>query len=347
MVDKGLGTGSPGWAGDFRFPRKLGNLVSEEHAVNYQDRLTANLWWYRQQFTETRLATADGRTIRFSCRRQNKSRALVIIVNGRTEFIEKYIEVLRDLQLDGISYALYDHCGQGDSDRLLSDPEKGHIDRFYRYVDDLEKVVQACRSLFGSIPIHLLCHSMGGTIAWLYCADHPAAVASMILSAPMFAIQTGVSIPLFMVESIARFCCRNGMADRYVVTTGPYDRDPPFEDNELTADPDRFAFNVFMTGSLPFAPIGGPTYGWLCEAFSAMRRCRRVIGRIDCPVYFLVGSEDRVVGIDSIEQIAAEVHGLYQAFKHGRHELMMETPMLRQRVLELMREILEGRVRGI
>lgn len=314
--------------------------------LDYRDRLRANLFWYRQNFKEKRLATADGQSLRFSYQKLPDSRAAVIVVNGRTEFIEKYIDVLRDLQMDGISYAIYDHRGQGDSGRLLGDPEKGHIDRFDRYVSDLHLVVETSRDLFGPIPIHLLCHSMGGTIAWLYYSEHPGNVESLILAAPMFSIETGVGIPLFMVESIARICCRNGMGERYVATTGRFDYDLPFEDNLLTSDPDRFAFNLFMYKTITYAPIGGPTYDWLCEAFSAMRKTKRVNGSIDCPVYFLAGSEDHVVGIDSIEQMAAGVQGVYRLFEDARHELLMESPQTRNQVLDTVRKALNQSVGG-
>ena len=309
--------------------------------LGYQDRLQANLTWYRQHFNEQRLKTPDGHLLRYSYQSGPGPRAAVIVVNGRTEYIEKYIEVLCDLHMDGVSYAIYDHRGQGDSGRLLDDPEKGHIDRFDRYVSDLHMVVETSREHFGTIPIHLLCHSMGGTIAWLYISEHPGKVASLILSAPMFSIETGVGLPLFMVESIARICCRNGMGDRYVATTGPFDHHMPFDNNVLTSDPERFAFNLFMSNAIPYAPIGGPTYDWLCEAFSAMRKAKRVNGRIDCPAYFFAGSDDHVVDIASIERMAAGVNGVYRLYENARHELLMESQKMRNRMLDAIRAVIE------
>lgn len=310
--------------------------------LDYQDRLKENLSWYRQNFQEIRLATPDGHSLRYSYQKLPDSRAAVIVVNGRTEYIEKYIEVLRDLQMDSMSFVIYDHSGQGDSGRLLADTEKGHIDTFDTYINDLQLVVQTSRDIFGSIPIHLLCHSMGGTIAWLHYAEHPGTVDSLILSAPMFSIETGIGIPLFMVESIARICCKNGMGNRYVATTGPFDHDMPFDDNELTADPNRFAFNLHLANSIPFAPIGGPTYCWLSEAFTAMRRTKKVNGSIDCPVYFLAGSEDRVVGLDIIEQMSLAVNGKYSVYEHARHELLMEVTETRNQVLNVVRDAFRG-----
>lgn len=311
--------------------------------MDHQKRLRENLSWYKLNFKETKLASTGGHALRFSYQQKPLSRAVMIVANGRTEYIEKYIDVLRDLQMDDISFVIYDHCGQGDSGRFLVDSEKGHIDRFDRYVSDLHLVVKNTREMFGSVPIYILSHSMGGTIGWLYCAEHSTMVHSLILLAPMFTIETGTGLPLFMVETIARVCCQAGRGERYVVTTGPFDSEMKFENNELTVDPERFAYNLFMTNSLPYAPLGGPTYRWLSEALSAMRKTRRVQGRIDCPVRFLVGSDDRVVGVDGIEQMAARVNGDLIVYENARHELLMESPQTRNRVLDAVRTVLQSK----
>lgn len=310
--------------------------------LDYQERLREDLSWYKHNFNEKRLVTADGHSLRFSYQRKPDARAAVVVVNGRTEYVEKYIDVLRDLQMEGISFGIYDHCGQGDSDRLLPDTEKGHIDSFDRYVRDLHLVTETSHEVFGTIPVHLLCHSMGATIAWLFCAKYPGMIESLILSSPMFSIEVGVGLPLFTVESIARVFCQTGMGNGYVATTGSFDPEMSFDNNMLTTDQDRFAYNLYMTDSLPYASIGGPTYRWLCEAFTAMRKTKQVVDRIDCPVQFLAGSEDRVVGIDSIAKMADAVNGAYTLYDNARHELLMETPKTRNRALAVIRAVVQG-----
>jgi len=306
-----------------------------------QERLTTNISWYHRTFSQLKLSTPDGRQLRFAHWKQPDSRATVIIVTGRTEYIEKYIDTVRDLQDGSLSFAIYDHCGQGDSGRLLADAEKGHVDRFDRYVDDLHQIVTASRDIFGSGPLHLLCHSMGATIAWLYYARHGGSVDSLILASPMFSIETGFRLPPFVIESVVELCCRSGMGERYAVTTGPFDPDLPFAGNVLTTDPERFSFNLHMARELPHARIGGPTYRWMHEAFKAMRRARSTIAAVDCPVHVLEGVEDRVVGTADIERMAAAaVNGSLTRYERARHELFMEVPETRSRVLENVRRML-------
>src|SRR5262249_21650810 len=58
------------------------------------------------------------------------ARGSVILCNGRTEFIEKYFEVIRELQGRGFAVFTMDWRGQGLSGRLLKQPQKGHLDTF-------------------------------------------------------------------------------------------------------------------------------------------------------------------------------------------------------------------------
>jgi len=49
----------------------------------------------------------------------------VCLFQGRTEFIEKYFETVRELRARGFAVAMLDWRGQGLSERALSDPRKG------------------------------------------------------------------------------------------------------------------------------------------------------------------------------------------------------------------------------
>src|SRR3974377_1478326 len=62
----------------------------------------------------------------------------VCLFHGRIEFIEKYFEVVRDLNAPGFSVATLDWRGQGLSGRTLRDPRKGHVANFSEYDTDLE-----------------------------------------------------------------------------------------------------------------------------------------------------------------------------------------------------------------
>jgi hypothetical protein len=66
-------------------------------------------------------------------------RGTVVILQGRNECIEKYYETIGDLSRRGLGVAIMDWRGQGGSDRLLRDREKGFVRSYDDYVADLDQ----------------------------------------------------------------------------------------------------------------------------------------------------------------------------------------------------------------
>src|SRR5436305_6950354 len=77
------------------------------------------------------------RAARFEAAPDVPARGTCVLLNGQTEFIEKYFEVIDELRQRGFCVATLDWRGQGGSDRLLPDPRKAHIDDFTQYDQDL------------------------------------------------------------------------------------------------------------------------------------------------------------------------------------------------------------------
>ena len=85
------------------------------------------------------LKTRDGVNIRFARWHPPPGRkGTVCLFPGRTEFIEKYFETIRELRARGFAVAMLDWRGQGLSDRALDDPFKGHVGDFSEYELDLD-----------------------------------------------------------------------------------------------------------------------------------------------------------------------------------------------------------------
>src|SRR5690606_16833709 len=89
---------------------------------------------------------------------------LALVLPGRTEVIEKYGLVVRDLAAAGWGALVVDWRGQGLSDRALPDPLKGHVSDFAEYQRDLDAVLAVAADLVPG-PLPWLAHSMGGCIA--------------------------------------------------------------------------------------------------------------------------------------------------------------------------------------
>ena len=81
----------------------------------------------------------DGAPLRYArwTETTGTGRGTVVIISGRTEFIEKYFETIADLRRRGFAVAIMDLRGQGGSKRLLDNPLKGHVRHFRDYDYDL------------------------------------------------------------------------------------------------------------------------------------------------------------------------------------------------------------------
>src|SRR5438128_6847004 len=84
----------------------------------------------------------------------------VCVFQGRSEFIEKYFEVVRDLRARGFAVAMLDWRGQGLSDRALRGPRKGHVRNFSEYDVDLATFVREVVLPDCPPPLFAIGHSM-------------------------------------------------------------------------------------------------------------------------------------------------------------------------------------------
>src|SRR5437763_8070673 len=111
------------------------------------------------------IKTADGAEIRYARWAPPSNRkGTVCIFQGRSEYIEKYFETVRDLRDRGFAVATIDWRGQGHSSRRLRDPRKGYVRDFADYEIDIETFVQQIVLPDCPPPFYALGHSMGGAV---------------------------------------------------------------------------------------------------------------------------------------------------------------------------------------
>ena len=68
-------------------------------------------------------------------------KASIVLVTGRTESYLKYQELAFDLHQQGYNIFIIDHRGQGLSERLLKDNQKGYVKNFDDYAHDLKQFI--------------------------------------------------------------------------------------------------------------------------------------------------------------------------------------------------------------
>lgn len=287
--------------------------------------------WFAAAFTVDSFIGAGGGRVRYALQNREGARGVAVIVTGRSEWIEKYLEVAYDLQHSGCAVCVYDHFGQGGSDRPLVDPQKGHIDDFSFYVDDLITVIERVTARYAGRPVVLLAHSMGGTVATLAMAGRPRLADGLVLVSPMLRINTGRLLPSAVAEVLGSVVCRFGGGASYVWGGGPFRADLPFAGNNLTGDANRFTRNQRMIIDNARLAVGSPTFGWLRQAYRGMRG----VSGLECPLLLLAGELDTVVSVPAMLSFASRLpQAAVKLYAGGRHELLMERDEVRSEVID-------------
>jgi lysophospholipase len=257
----------------------------------------------------------------------------IVIVNGRTEGMIKYQELIYDLNRNGYDVYILDHRGQGYSGRLVADAQMGYVDNFFNYVDDLKFFVsnfvpKAKKRI-------LLAHSMGGAIASLYVEHYKHDFDALILSSPM-------AEPNVLTPGMTPLICqelqkRKKNLKSYLMGTKSYDvLKYQFDENDLTHSKVRFEIMKKAYAKEPETRIGGASRKWLQEACKWSSISIKNAYKIEIPILLFQAQKDTAVtakGEDAFCKKAAPfckkivVPGAY-------HELFIEKDPIRKRVLE-------------
>jgi lysophospholipase len=300
---------------------------------------------------------ADGSRLRYAhwrCRTM-PPRGVVLLLNGRTEFIEKNIEIVADLSRNGFDVWALDWRGQGLSSRALGDRHKGHIDDYRQFLDDLHRFVTEITDLpEREEPKVMLAHSMGGHIGLRYLHDHPGMVDVAAFSAPMIDIRVNTSF----LRWLNRRLMRTGFARRYALGQGRYrpyylDPDDPNAPGSV-ADYRRVAARFrFLSSDArrvraleqairenPALALGGPTHGWLEATFASidMLLAPGFVEAITTPVLIVGPAEDLVVVSRRQREVVARMtaagrQARFLEIDHAGHELFVECDDVRDKFL--------------
>lgn len=263
----------------------------------------------------------------------DSAKGTILLFPGRTEYIEKYGRVARDLTAGGYVVAAIDWRGQGFSDRLADDRLLGHVMHFQDYQKDVTALLRVVEAMGLSDRMFLLAHSMGGCIG-LRALIRGLPVLRTVFSAPMWGIQMKArQRPVALV--LPRLARLAGQSTRYTPGSRPVVYDPVtgFADNPLTTDRDHFDYLTRQLQAEEQFLLSGPSLHWLGEA---LKECHalRALPRPDMPVLSYLGTDETIVEPRDIHAIHATWPGAVLRIVEGaRHELMMETPAIRDRFL--------------
>ena len=275
----------------------------------------------------------DNQLIRYGLSQvpHGKPKGCLLLLNGRSEFMEKYQGVIEQLIARGFQVISLDWRGQGLSVRELQNRDKGYIHSFQCYLDDLSLLFNRIVSPLG-LPVTVLAHSMGGHIALRFMARQGAQIQNAVLVSPMVDIVTA-PIPRSLAGMLARQMVRWRMDRCYVPGNGDYNReDVRFANNPLSHDPQGFWQEHLCIEKNRDLALGGVTWGWLKAAFDSidLLNAKGVAQRINRPVLLLSAAEDRVVSCKAQKKLCRNLpRGSFVSVPRARHEILNESEAVR------------------
>jgi lysophospholipase len=260
-------------------------------------------------------------------------RGTVCVFPGRSEFIEKYFEVIGELRRRGFAVAVLDWRGQGGSSRSLRNGRKGDVRNFRQFDEDLalfmrEVVLPDCPP-----PYFALAHSMGGAILLRAATLRDCWFSRIVVTAPMLAL-SGSPLKQGTLQTCARAACWCGLGRFYVPGGKDWSWDRiPFESNRLTSDPQRYARNQSVLAEAPELGLGAPTVRWLKAALNSMSQLSSAgfPHRLRVPVLILTAGDDTIVCNKAIETFAVQMRSGGQIVLRGaQHEILQERDHFRE-----------------
>jgi len=269
----------------------------------------------------------------------------MILVSGRSESYLKYQDVANYYYALGYSVYMLDHRGQGLSERLTGDTEKGHIIDFCHYIEDLAKFVDTIVIPNEHTRLLMLGHSMGGAIVTRYLQTKSHPIERVVLASPMLGIILPAPKPLIKLVAHG-FMLRDRLFKRspsYVIGGHGYE-EKPFDDNDLTQSLARYQAFVDIYRRWPQIQLGSPTNLWLLQSLAACELCVKEANKIAIPVLLLQAGSDTIVDNSASDDFCTSSNSDLISklrFDDARHELLFEQECIRQPVLDAINHFLE------
>ncbi len=258
-----------------------------------------------------------------------RARGSVMLCNGRTEFLEKYFETARELQARGFAIVSLDWRGQGLSDRLSTNPLKGHLENLDDPVQDLADAIARLGARLPR-PHLVLAHSMGGGIALRGLQTRRIVADAALFCAPMW----GIAGMTDFSRKFARLMTSIGSGGLFAPGVPRRWKKENFKKNSVTHDKERFARAQALILSEPRLALAGVTLGWVTAALDAIDGFQRpsALAHLKIPIVVLSAGEEEIVDNDSHQAVSRLLPNARAVMIEGaKHEILMETDDLRAR----------------
>lgn len=232
------------------------------------------------------LQSADGTPLRVDGYPSERADILgvVVLIHGFAEHRRRYGHVAAHLNQQGYHVVAGDLRGHGESGG-----DRGYIDRFGDYVDDVTAFIQEAQRSFPAAsdrPPVLLGHSMGGLVCLEYVLSHPKAARALAITSPFFGIK--IKVPgwkrsLAMAASLLKPRLKlPNQIDSYILSHD--------EASCLAYSQDPLIFHT-------------ATARWFTEILATHADVRQRAVQLTVPILMLQAGDDRLVDSQAAQQV--------------------------------------------
>ncbi len=209
------------------------------------------------------------------------AKAVLALVHGFGEHCDRYSTVITALTQAGYVIFGFDNQGHG-----RSEGQRGHINRWQDYRDNVSAFFTQVRHHEPKLPLFVLGHSLGGLIVLDFALNSPEGLTGIVISGPPIR-PVGIAKPYLV--AIARVL--SGIWPRFSMEVGAgaaaLSRDPVVR-QQIENDPLKHSM---------------ATVRWGTECLVAIATVRRQIEQLQVPILLVHGSADKVNDVKGSEEI--------------------------------------------
>ena len=273
----------------------------------------------------------DGVKVRVCHWRNNskESKGTILLQQGHNEFIEKYYETIQEFLDRKYCVIAFDWRGQGMSDHFLEDIHKSYIKNYKRHDQDLKFILDEIIEDNFPKPLIGIGHSMGGCLMLSAFHDHPTKFSKGILSAPML----GFKNERFLRSASSLMNLFSKDKDYLLGSKPNMGKETPFEENDLTSDPERYDRIIKLVRKKPNIRLWGVTNAF-AKAVNKRFKVIRSKGwaeKIDLNFLIINNINYRVVDSNKIKNMRNRLkNSQIIEFYETEHEIFMEKDKYRK-----------------
>jgi lysophospholipase len=285
----------------------------------------------------------DGMTLRrmdWPVGGRRKPRGSLLFANGRSDFMEKYLEACAHWHDSGWNVTSFDWRGQGGSQGPGAEAAAASFDPM---IDDFAALVEDMRAA-GPGPYVAIAHSMGGHLLLRTLVEHRPALDAAVLIAPMIEVNSA-PIPSRLAPDIADLFYRLGLGGLPIWNPGPaFSALGGRRHRNLTASAERYEDELWWWAKEPAFDLGLPNWGWISAAFrSGAAFTPEKLKQVDLPILIIGAEHDRLVSAPAIRRVAAQLpRAELEMMEDAAHEILREADPVRLRALARIDAFLAG-----